>query len=491
MCLLNEDILRQIVYFISSETLASINSTHPVFYEAWMKSRYATLTLAKRDEEMKRLLAHLRESSAAMHVKQVEIRPWLVQPRTKSPRSLTENLVVRFLQLLDPHYTKKKAEQRLQKRLRKDTANVTAAFQQMINVEQYTIEWDDDLPYHPEFYKAFLTPALETWSSQLVVLKIKVPPFILSSLARVRLPKLEEFTFHFSTGILSFNDIDNAHDGFVVFVNNLKDSLRSLTFTSTHTSQELDMTRIFRKMGYFPSLKKVTLSIPFDGAHLSDPMTFVLFLEKHRTTLKDLNLFAGRCTPRSKPGDPEFINWIQRIIGSPHTPFPQLRGLGVALRPLRAPLDVLIQFLDMHSSTLDSLTLTDRVLNASELRRLFRSVVSGQALAVAEGITNLQVRIDAFSASFLASMAGLFPNLKTLKIECQQVLIDNPRLRESAYRQRDISPFSANLSEIRDSIAGWDLQHLAIGPKESHWARAIEEDLLDYFPNLTVSDFDS
>jgi len=57
---LNEDILHHVVTFISSEELHRINSCNPVFYEAWMKSRYHSLTLVKRDKEMKRLLQHLR-----------------------------------------------------------------------------------------------------------------------------------------------------------------------------------------------------------------------------------------------------------------------------------------------------------------------------------------------------------------------------------------------------------------------------------------------
>ncbi|KAF8908193.1 hypothetical protein CPB84DRAFT_1767547 [Gymnopilus junonius] len=462
---LNEDILRHVICFISSETLDRINSCHPVFYQEWMKSRYASLTLNKRDKEMKRLLAHLREPNVAVHVRRLVVRPWLVQPRTKSPRSRTENIIVRFLELLDPHYTKKKAEQRLQKRLRKDIANVTTAFQHMTQLEDYTLEWDDTRAFHPEFYKAFLAPALEIWSPQLVKLTIKL-------LGHVRLLYLETLTFHFTTGTLSSKDIDSQHEGFVVFVNNLKDSLCSLSLISSNSCRELDISRIFRKIGFFPALRQIALSIPFDGAHLSDPMAFVNFLEKHRLTIKDIDISASRCTPRATPGDPEYHNWVRRIIGSLLTPFPHLSSLGLALRPLRASLDVLVHFLDMHSSTLDSLKLTDRVLNVGELRAIFRPI---------------SVKMDEFSATLLSELALLFPYLKLLKIECAQ---DPSRQREVNVRKRGISEFSATLKENSWAFVLWNLQHLSIAPSEYHWARVVEKDLLDYFPDLTVTDFD-
>ena len=59
MCTLNEDIFRQIVDYLSTEELRRINRAHSVFYEAWMKSQYASIRISKRDKETKRLLAHL------------------------------------------------------------------------------------------------------------------------------------------------------------------------------------------------------------------------------------------------------------------------------------------------------------------------------------------------------------------------------------------------------------------------------------------------
>lgn len=57
---LNEDVLRHIVDYISRETLNEINSANSVFFEAWMRVRFASIDITSRNKESKRLLAHLR-----------------------------------------------------------------------------------------------------------------------------------------------------------------------------------------------------------------------------------------------------------------------------------------------------------------------------------------------------------------------------------------------------------------------------------------------
>ncbi|KAJ3513022.1 hypothetical protein NLJ89_g3175 [Agrocybe chaxingu] len=280
MLQLNEDILRQIVLYIPSQDLDRINSANSVFFEAWMKQRYAKLSFRKRDKVMKKLSVHLSDANVAAFVKEVDIQPWLVQPRDKSPRSLTENVLVRVSKFVDPDYTRKAVHQRLQKRLRKDIERVSSAFRAMTNVKTYTIDWDEESEYHPQLYSAFLTPVLEMWSAQLLTLCIKVPLSMLPSLARVRMEKLEALKYTFSTGTLSTDDIDHAHDGVVVFINNLKDTLSSLTVITTPTSENLDLGRIFGRLGTFPQLSAISVSIPFDGGHLPDPAPFVRFTQR-------------------------------------------------------------------------------------------------------------------------------------------------------------------------------------------------------------------
>ncbi|KAF8178502.1 hypothetical protein BJ912DRAFT_984042, partial [Pholiota molesta] len=450
MCALNEDILRHIVDYLPDETLNRINGSHSVFYQAWMKSRYASIRITKANKESKRLLAHLWyvEPYVARHVRRLELQPWL------------------------------------QKRLTKDTKRVTAAFTAMTELQEYSINWDESDRFHPEFYRAFLVPPLEVWAEHLTTLSVRVPLSMISSLARLRLTHLESFTYHFCTGNTPLKDIDDAHDGFVVFVNNLKDSLQELSLLSTSTSQHLDLSRIFRTLGVFPSLKKVVLSIPFDGGQLSDPMTFVRFLKKHRGSLKEFNLLTTRCSSHSKPGDPEHINWIHHILQSIKRPFPLLSGVGIALRPLKAPLGTLVDFLDLHSSTLQSVSLMDRSLCVDEIESLWP--VGGS-----EGILDLHVKVEALSASLLARFARGFPNLKTLKLECNRVEIDRSCAMDVNFRQKGVSDFFANLHRHGDCIRYWGLRHLVFGPSEQNLADQIKRDLVHFLPRLTVSLFKS
>ena len=57
MSQLNEDILRCIVSYLRPETLKKVNAANRVFFDAWMKTRYESLTFTKND---KRLLDRLR-----------------------------------------------------------------------------------------------------------------------------------------------------------------------------------------------------------------------------------------------------------------------------------------------------------------------------------------------------------------------------------------------------------------------------------------------
>lgn len=349
----------------------------------------------------------------------------------------------------------------------------------MQNITEYTIDWDNSFHYHAELYLACLMSGLDAWSDNLVKLTVKVPPSMLNSFAGINLPKLESFDWQFCTGTLSLKEIDMATDGFMVFLNNLKDSLQSLHVSSTHSSQNLDMSRIFCKMGRFPSLSKISLSIPANGGHLSDPATVVRFLEKHRSTLedisllfsqfpcggeldsfgsiidqrtnilrsatstsvqlsrpplrifgrfmdqphlrlKDIRLFSARATSRSKGGDNDFTNWTLRLAEYINTPFPRLRGINISLFPSGAPVDNLIKLINTYSPTLDSLTLTDCTLSYSDVMALFQPSASRTDPLL--HISKLHLRVDRFSSEFLVDLAFLLPSLKTLRMECNSAV---------------------------------------------------------------------
>lgn len=435
---LNEDVLRHIASFLNSDDLARISHATRVFFDEHLKNVYTSLSFCKRDKQTKRFLLHLgyacfssclisdcrplgsdENSDVALWVRRVGLQPWLVNPRTKSPRSRTEKLIILLSKVFDPDYTNKVAEKRLQKRLNQDMIRVTSAFIRMQNVEEYEIGWFDDKTYHPEFYQAFVSPVLTMWSKQLVKLTLKIPPAFLNSLAGVHLPKLETFCFTFSTLNLSAVEIDTMHTGFIVFVNNLKSSLLSLSFMSTNTNENFDLCHIFRFLGTFPLLQGISISLPYDGGQLKDPLLFVQFLDRHREELRHLSIFTNRISVRKQEGSPSCIEWIQQILLALNTPFPRLKSLAVALRPLRHKLDAVIKFLDNHTSTLINLKLMDRSLAAHEIAALFGAPYSGQILA--HSLSMLHLKVYVFDPYFLTSIARRLPNLETLYIECNVV----------------------------------------------------------------------
>ena len=360
-------------------------------------------------------MAHDSDPVVAKYVKRVVIRPWFITP----PR-ITPNFWTNIHDILDPEYIRKETEQRLRKCLCKDFALIDSALNAMENVKEYFIEWNDEDGYHPELFKACFTPISQKWIGQLTKLAIKVPPQLLNSfVTSVHLRNLESLEYHFCTGQMSPQHIGHIHDGFVVFVNNLKDSLEYISFISTHTSLNLDITHIYESLGFFPKLRSISLSMPFDGAHLSDPSAFVGFLEKHRSTLKDISVLTSRCTVHVRPGNPKSVDWIQKILTSVNTPFPRLRSLTLAMRPLRASLTNVSNFLGKHMSTLDSLVLADRALNFCEIKCLL--ITSSGPLDL-DGLRHLRVKITNFSPIILYYLASKMPGLISLDIECSSII---------------------------------------------------------------------
>lgn len=351
----------------------------------------------------------------AHYVKRVLIRPWRIDPPPINQRGLGHSLWTNINEILYSDYLSRETRRQLLERLQHDVGLVDRAFNAMQNIKAYTIDWDGSDGYHPELYNAFFIPKLRKWAGHLVKLTIKVPSPFLKSLPFVRLMKLESLEYHFCTGTMSAKDVDDIHNGFLVFVNNLRDSLTCISFISTSTSLHLDMTRIYNSLGLFPKLRSISLSVPFDGGHLSNPLAFVQFLQKHRSTLNNISLLTSRPTYHSTPSHPDCINWIQKILTSVKRPFPQLRSLALAIRPLRAPLTNVSNFLEMHMSTLDSLTLADRPFDLPEFELLMNTARGRLDLT---GLRHLRVKLNNFCPTTLYYLATETPGLINLDIEC-------------------------------------------------------------------------
>jgi hypothetical protein len=332
-----------------------------------------------------------------------------------------------------------------EKRLKKDVNRVHTLIATLTSVKEYHIEWDESPKYHNELFLAFLQPALQSWHATLTHLSIHVPLDLLKTIVTVRLPQLTHIYICLSSGHLSQTQIDIHLEGFLVFLHNLKDTLTSIAIQTSQSSENLELSRFFEHLGDFPHLRALSLTIPFDGAQLSlNPQMFSRLVLKHRATLESLSLKTTRCAVHSERVAPECINWIQTILSSIRTSpgggLPELQHVTVALRPLKAPLQIVSNFLAYHSPSLKSITLVGRALDLTDVCAVL-PVFSNSGLAqfVSMPLRSLEMRIDALSPHFLSLMARRLPGLQSLKLE----LVD--RTQMAGYAHNTVSFFFIGL----------------------------------------------
>ncbi|KAJ2919440.1 hypothetical protein MD484_g1027, partial [Candolleomyces efflorescens] len=488
---LDEDILRHICSLLSPEALRSASTVHRVFYDGWIKERYKEVNLTRGDKESKRLWGHVQENqSIANVVKCVHIKPWLVKPKTQTYQSKTENALNTLAMLFNPDFTKSQARKRFEKRLEKDINRVHTLIATLTNVREYQIEWDESPKYHNRLFLSFLQPALQSWHATLTHLSIHAPLDLLKTFVTVRLPQLTHIHICLSSGHLAQRQIDIHLEGFLVFLHNLKDTLTSISIQTTPSSENLELSRFFQYLGDFPHLRALSLMIPFDGAQLSsNPQMFTRFVLKHRATLESLSLKTTRCAVHSERVAPECINWIQTILSSIRTGLsgsgsdgiglPELQHVTVALRPLKAPLQIVSNFLAYHSSSLKSITLMDRALDLTDVCAVLPAFShSGLSQFVSMPLRCLEMRIDALSPHFLGLMARRLPGLQSLKLE----LVDRTQMTMYVRNPRR---FVQDLDALGFDGANWELRRLVISPGAGRfWITALERILLPLIPGL-------
>lgn len=394
-------------------------------------------------------------------VKDVHIKPWLVKPKTDTCQSRTENAFNSLATLFYPEYTKSQARKRFEKRLEKNLDRVRGLISTLSNVREYTIEWDESGNYHTELFMTFLQPALQRWHGTLTHLSIHVPLDLLNSFVTVKLPHLTHIHICLSSAGLTQRQINIHLDGFLVFLHNLKDTLSSISIQTTPSSKNLDLSRFFNFLGTFPHLRSISLTIPFDGAHLSNPLMFTQFVLKHGAKLESLTLKTTRCGAHSERLAPECINWIQTILssiragnGGGGTGLPELQHVAVALRPLKAPLHIVSDFLLAHCTTLESITLMDRALDLTDLCAVLpafsSSSGSGLTQFVSMPLKTLELRVDALSPHFLSLLQRRMGGLQTLKLE----IVDRTQM---ARYTRDSVRFVDSLGGYTTKLMGFVL----------------------------------
>lgn len=464
---LNDDILGIIAGLLTAASLVVVANLHRVFFEEQMRRRYRALTISAMDKQTKRTLLHVLETPrVAKLIRTVYVKPWLIQLRPKSYQSQTKNAFDHLAAFFDPQSVRRQAELRLSKRLEKDIHRVQTTLARLTNVEDYTVEWDGSTKYQPELFHEFLIPILTCWRTHLCSLSLHLPTHIYATFAQVKLPRLETISVTFDTGTLDPSIINSHLDAWLVFLHNLRDTLRCLTIKSTPSSEGLDLSRLFRYMCTFPHLRSITLSIPFDGGHLSTIRPFSKFLANHSDTLESLALQTTRCSPHTgKPVEVEWQYWIQGILQDLETPLPKLESVSLALRPLKAPLGILHRFLEVHMKTIRTLALTDRTLSPEEIM-----TICG-ILSPASSLGRVDLQIDPLSPQLFHNLANAAPTLHTLKLSFPEGSRNacnlNPALFHNALKGGHID------------VSRWPLRRLIV-PKEF----ALEAVVVECIPSI-------
>ncbi|GLB41207.1 hypothetical protein LshimejAT787_0904220 [Lyophyllum shimeji] len=459
------DVWVNISSFLPRSVLSTLSGVNRSFYEIATSARYEVVTFLKFDKQTKRLCKNLSDPNIGRGalVRHVKIEPWVVQPRLKPSHKRGESLWNFVNGVFDPHYAQKKLDERVKQRLQKDIRYVTDTISGMPNLSEYSLEWKHDRSYHPELYRAFLGPLLTRIRGRLVKLSLNVPPEMLRSLAPIALPRLEHLEVGVCTKKLSKGEINEIFDCFAVFVNNLFPTLQSLLISSRLPSQCLDLTRFFTLLGVFPHLSGFALSIPFDGTHLSQPRDLVTFLNKHHLTLQHLQLTTSRCSSADAPIDPESKYWIRNILTSLATPFPCLHDVHLALRPLKADLTPIIQFLADHARDLDALTLTERALTYTEVVDILDGI---GAYGHSPRLKQLRLKLQHLSPALLELLASRVPRLAFLELSFGEVVATAAHPGHSGYpahsSQEEFDLFEAEVRANRRLYAAWELVRIDI-----------------------------
>jgi len=438
---------------------------------------------------MKLLCEILCRDDVATRVRRLTIEPWLVQPRTKTYVSRSENAWNHINTFFNAKYMEQQAEKRIQKRINKDIKRVTNVVQRLKNLQEYRVLYDErSSTHHRHLIKAFLSPTIELLAPKLNKLTLKIPFDLLPNLSHVRLPQLRDLDVHLCTGEARMAQVQDSLDGFFVFIHNLR-SLEHLGISATSTSRYLDLSCFSTRWGSFPELRSFSLCIPFDGGLLSNPESlYTHVLKPHARTLEKLNLSTACCgiSPGSRPPDSHY--WIQRILkASFGTPFPRLREVELALRPLKASLDDLQTFLEYHAPTLEKLWLTDRALRNGELREIFDSLCPTSVFPTKQNhiLKNLRIKVDELNAELLVLIAERFPQLSTLGLTFTDIGI-NTESKGSPHlnNEQKLTTFARSLRPHADLLTTWGLRmlHIADGPPFFHWFRELENIFTQCFP---------
>ncbi|KAJ3712898.1 hypothetical protein C8R42DRAFT_699159 [Lentinula raphanica] len=470
--------------------------------------QYRHLAIKGYDKRTKRLLKHINTFSLGYHVQSLHVQPWAVSnvPSHKAylgPGGRVSSVFDHLHSFFDSDFPTRRAEALVDKRMRKQVQLVRKTAEKLGFVQEYKVEWNVDRPYHPELITAFLSlVGVSPFGRTLNKLVLKVPTDKLVCLAPVQLPALVQLDLQLVTMSLSKGYIDDCFDYFSVFVNNLYPTLRSLSISSSHLCTNLDLHRLFHDLGDFPLLSSLTVSIPYDGAHLQSLDSLQFFIQKHKRTLRELKLLCSdRSATRTNPNDPCAKYWIQRTLTNIYTfgNLPNLSSLELALRPLRSDLTPFLTFLASVADQLESLALTDDALSPVEVERVLDALTCSRIPAgkshrnVVPGHSNLRhlaIRLQYLCPSTVDLLASRLQSLESLKLTVSDVRFhqfDEVQLPSPTGFTffEELRMFYAEMISRRYSE--WKLSSLAVSEcsyRFIEWGKDLEAVFMECIPTL-------
>ncbi|KAF9476147.1 hypothetical protein BDN70DRAFT_863714 [Pholiota conissans] len=271
------------------------------------------------------------------------------------------------------------------------------------NVDEFEINWYlDHGPRASAWHVSFFP---EIWSSighNLRRLSIDIQVFKLNDVIKScgSMPNMEELQLTLRC------DSARPHPGDTVvpyFLNKFSPTLRAL---SIKTIGHQPLSTNFLLLDYFPRLTKLSLIMPLDAKHLSDPSGLEQLLRNH-PNLQDLCLRYSRCCIEPLEDGFKTLQGRHQIYSG--IQLPGLRALELGLHlPVPRGTDPMLDSIARLGKDLTSLTLVDRSLTLDEVKvllRLFPSYHLRRLSLFARFLTPQLIDVIAHSCPDLNSLA--------------------------------------------------------------------------------------
>ncbi|KAL0959272.1 hypothetical protein HGRIS_014543 [Hohenbuehelia grisea] len=370
------DIWLYIASFLPIRAVRNLYSVNSSFFDIAMDARYRQVDLCGGlDRVMSRKLDHMKDQHVSTRIRCLHIRPWHIDDIEPPKPGYFSRIRKKIKRMVDPEFPELEAKQLVQRRVQTELKVIMDVVKTIKDgVTEYFIEWDEQPLYHALFFSTLLHPLLRHVAHNLRKLTIKVPVERFRALIPserksqpVVLKNLRELRITLFTGSLPKKEIDENLEVLILFMHNVASTLQTLSITTTHNSANLDLSRFFHLLGKFPRLRHFSLSIPADGAHLSDVSSLKEFLFEH--TLRSLSLTTLPSTSGVvQHYDAQEPCWIPKTLKDAH--FEELDTLTVSLIDFRRAREPTLRFLRSFAPNLTTLVLVDHLLTFEEVQHV-------------------------------------------------------------------------------------------------------------------------